>query len=145
VQNNPVNYSDPLGLWRLPDYVSLNINIAIPTPWTGTLIGITPVALSLDRYGNWYYGLGPNVGKALTFVSGSLTAGWLDQECKPTEGQMNNFLSGHGVNAGAGYWGGFGAQWSPANASATYIGIVTPQAGVGYTYSWWVGRWNLSW
>ena len=54
VGGNPANFVDPHGLWRLPDYINANINIAIPTPWTGTVIGWSGTA-SLDRYGDWFW------------------------------------------------------------------------------------------
>ncbi len=93
VQNNPVNSLDPLGLWRLPDYISLNINIAIPTPWTGTLFGWSG-QITLDRYGNLYWApLGVSGGKSLTGVSGSLTTGWLNECEKPSEERLKGFLS----------------------------------------------------
>jgi hypothetical protein len=39
VGGNPVSYIDPLGLWRLPDFLAVNINIAIPNPITDTYFG----------------------------------------------------------------------------------------------------------
>src|SRR5437762_1772034 len=67
--NDPVNGIDPVGLWRWPDYIAANINIAIPTPWTATAFGWSGTA-SIDRYGNWYWSpLGLGFGKSATFVS----------------------------------------------------------------------------
>ena len=143
--NDPTDYIDPSGLSRLPDFFSLNLNVAVPTPWTGTIIGVTPVSLTVDRYGNWYYGVGPNLGKAATVVSGSLTGGWFDQACTPTETQLENFLAGHALNVGIGYWLGGGVQFWPKTGSATYLGVLTPQAGIGYTYSWRIHRWDKKW
>jgi RHS repeat-associated protein len=146
VLNDPLNGIDPDGLWRMPDYLSANINVAIPNPWTGTLIGWSGTA-SLDRYGNWYWSpLGGGVGKSATFVSGSVTANWMNQPCEPSEWQLNNFLSGSGFNATAGFWGGVSESWSPGNGSATGVGFVTPQAGVSYNYSFQgAGNTELRW
>jgi uncharacterized protein RhaS with RHS repeats len=47
VGNNPVNFTDPLGLWRFPDFYQTNVNIAIPNLWTGTLVGWSGTA-SID-------------------------------------------------------------------------------------------------
>ncbi|HSB68688.1 MAG TPA: RHS repeat-associated core domain-containing protein [Candidatus Methylomirabilis sp.] len=45
VTNNPIDDADPLGLWRMPDFVSTSVSIAIPTPWSGTLLGDIGIAL----------------------------------------------------------------------------------------------------
>lgn len=133
--NNPIANTDPTGLWRMPDFVSVNVNVAIPTPWTGTLVGVTG-AFSFDRYGNMYWGAGPNVGKAATFVSGSAALGWLNQKKKPRSEELNDFLSAHGFRATGGFWFGGGLNYSPGTGgTATTIGLFTPQAGGGYTYS----------
>ena len=48
---------------RLPDYFSLNINVAIPNPITGTLVGWSGHVV-LDRFGNVYLApTGGNVGR----------------------------------------------------------------------------------
>ena len=49
--------------------------------------------------------------------------------------QLNNFLSGNGLNVTVGYWGGVSESWSPGNGSATGVGFVTPQFGGSYNYS----------
>ena len=119
----------------MPDFVSANINIAIPNPLTGTLVGWSGTA-SADRYGNWYWSpLGGGVGKSATVASFSLTANWMNQLGKPSEMQLSNFLSGNGLNVTAGFWGGLSESWSPGNGSATGLGFVTPQAGGSYNYS----------
>jgi RHS repeat-associated protein len=167
VGGNPTNFVDPLGLFwtesagsqsdqglgqpvetngpgptavpRLPDFFSINASVAIPTLWTGTLIGLTGSA-TVDENGNFYLGLGPSVGKTLTFVSGSAAFGWLNQKANPTEDDLRSFLTGHGLDAGGGFWGGGAITYSPSTgSSATNLGIFTPQAGGGYTYSWHVG------
>ncbi|CAN7561324.1 RHS repeat-associated core domain-containing protein [Pseudomonas sp. LjRoot263] len=108
VGGNPVSYIDPLGLWRLPDFLAVNINVAIPNPITDTYFGWSETA-SLDRYGNWYGSvLGAELGKSANIITGSITANWINQSCNPTENQLNNFLSGNGVNTAAGFWGGGG-------------------------------------
>jgi hypothetical protein len=140
VENNPKGAVDPFGLWRWPDYYSFNINIAIPTPWTGTLIGWSGQVV-LDKYGNLYWApLGATVGKAATFVSGSLTSGWLDECEAPFEQRLSRFLSGHSFNVGGGYWIGGGITLVPGSGSATEIGFVTPQFGASYHYSWQSGK-----
>jgi hypothetical protein len=135
VDNDPVNWVDPLGQWRLPDFISFNVNVAIPTPWTGTALGWSGTAI-VDRYGNWYWSpLGGGVGKALSYVSGSLTANWMDQGCKPCPPQLKNMLTSHGFNAAVGKWGGITEFITPGVGSATGVGIVTPQIGGSYNYS----------
>lgn len=143
VENNPVRYVDPLGLDkqeggcpRLPDYVSVNINVAIPTPWTGTAIGWSGV-VALDRHGQVFWSpIGASVGKSVTGIAGSLTGGWLNQCTKPNAGQLENFLTQHGFSAGGGYIGGGGIAYTPGAGTATQVGLYSPQIGASYNYSW---------
>ena len=96
--------------------------------------------MTIDENGDVYVGLGPNVGKTLTVVSGSAAFGWLNQKASPTEGQLRSFLTGHAFNASIGFWGGGAINYSPGTgATATSLGFFSPQAGAGYTYSWHVG------
>ncbi len=128
---------------RWPDFFSININVAILNPWTGTLVGGTG-AVTADENGDVYVGVGPSVGKTLTFVSGSVAIGWLNQKAAPTEEQLRSFFTGHGFNASAGFWGGGAINYSPeTETTATSLGLFTPQVGGGYTYSWHIGDlWN---
>ncbi len=133
--NNPVNFTDPLGLWRWPDYISFNANIAITNQWTLTLVGYS-FQMALDRYGNLYWApVGVTLGKSATKVSGSLTAGYLDCSGKPSSDSLKAFMTGHGFNVGAGYWGGVGLTWVPGRGQAYEFGLVSPQGGVSYHYS----------
>jgi RHS repeat-associated protein len=136
VGNNPINFVDPLGL-KSYDYISGNLNIAIPNPWTLTFFGWSG-QIVLDRYGNVYVApLGATLGKSYTFVSGSLTLGILGEWCTPSEDKLKDFLSGHSVNFHGGYWGGFGGTKNlSSGAEAFELGFVTPQAGLSYHYSW---------
>jgi len=155
VANNPLTFADPLGLdkdqcppggrgWRLPDFVSASASVSIPTPWTGTLLSWTG-SVVVDRYGNWYWSpIGPGAGRAPYIGSGSLTANWLVQGCKPTQERLNDFLSGHGFTGAAGWWGGGNVIYSPGNGAAVGGGLVSPQAGGNYSYSF-RGRGNTGW
>jgi len=121
--------------WRLPDFYSVSLSVPIPTPWTGTLISWT-FSASLDRYGNYYYSnIGPGIGKAATVFSGSLTGEWLQQDRMPDAGQLSDFLSGDSWNASAGFWGGVVGSWSPGNGTAVGFGVVSPQLGANYAYT----------
>ncbi len=125
---------------RAPDYWELQINIAIPTPWTGTLLGVSG-HISLDRNGEWYGGIGPGVGRSATVVSGSLIGNWMLQTSTSTGSELQNFLTGHAFNAGGGYWGGLNVTYSPTtDQNAVGVGVVSPQVGGGYQYSWDIGE-----
>jgi RHS repeat-associated protein len=125
-----------------PDYFSLNINVAIPTPWTGTLFGVSGQVI-LDRYGNLYWGVGPTAGKALTFASGSVTGGYYMTGYR-TEEKLKEFLSGHSFNIGGG--SKFGGEIVFNKYGAAYeVGYYTPQFGGGYHYSWQKGRLPIKW
>jgi RHS repeat-associated protein len=152
VENNPLRYVDPLGLdkrdkgcIRLPDYISANVNIAIPTPWTGTLLGWSGV-VAIDRHGGIYWSpVGASAGKALTGVAGSLTGSWLNQCVTPTEGQLENFLTAHGFSVGGGFIGGGGVAYTPGAGTATQLGLYSPQVGGSYNYSWKWRTTRLKW
>ena len=128
-----------LGFISWPDYWVFNINVAIPNPLTLTLVGWSG-ALTVDRHMDVSWSiLGGGVGKSATMVSGSVQAGWLNQTTIPSQKQTTSFITGNGVNFTAGYIGGGGETWSPGNGFATQIGIVSPQIGVSYNYSF-LGR-----
>jgi RHS repeat-associated protein len=155
VANNPLTFIDPLGLdkdqcpqggggWRLADFVSASASVSIPTRWTGRVLSWTG-SVSVDRYGNWYWSpIGPGAGRAPYIGSGTLTANWLVQRCKPTQDQLSNFLSGHGFAGALGWWGGGNVMYSPGNGAAVGGGFVSPQAGGNYSYSF-QGRGNTGW
>ena len=139
---NPIAFVDPEGLDAFPAwpvFFSVSGNVAIPNPWTGTLVGGTAV-VTIDENGGVYVGVGPSAGKTFTIFSGSAAFGWLNQEAQTTDEQLRSFLTGHAFNVGAGFWGGGAINYSPGTeTSATCLGFFTPQAGGGYTYSWRVG------
>lgn len=120
---------------RTPDFLFTNVNIAIPTPWTGTLFGWSGTA-SIDAYGNWYWSpAGGGIGKSATFVSGSVTANWMNQAARPSEAQLDNMLSGLGTNATAGYVAGASESYTPGTGTASGVGVMSPQAGASANYS----------
>lgn len=59
------------------------------------------LAVNVDRHGNVYVGPGVNVGKSLTFISGSLTANWFPPSANTNP---NNFLTNNSFSV-AGGWG----------------------------------------
>ena len=61
------------------------------------------------------------------------------------EQDMNNYLSANSFNAGAGYWGGVGGAYTPGSGTSTEFGIVTPQAGASWHYSYDTGNTGLRW
>jgi hypothetical protein len=131
-------------IFRAPDYVSGNLNIAILNPWTATLVGIT-LATNVDRDGDLYFGVGPTLGKSATLISGSVTVDWLDQKSKPDSQQIHGFLTRHSFSGTAGFWGGVQQSYTPGSGWATGVGFVTPQAGVSYTYSWIIHHFKIHW
>jgi hypothetical protein len=126
------------GSLRLPDFVTLNINVGGVVGWSGIL--------SVDRYGDLFWSpIGISAGKSLTVVSVSLTAGWMDQGVMPSQTALQNFLSGHGFSFTGGYWGGANVSWSPGNGLAPGIGAVSPQVGGGYNFSFSGPHIGVSW
>ena len=123
---------------RAPDFYSLNVTVAIPNPITATIVGWSG-SISIDRHGQIFishYGVG--VGKSALSASASLTANWMLQSNKPKANETYNFLSGHGISIGGGYYGGVNWAISPTNSGtkdAIGIGLYTPQVGASYNYT----------
>lgn len=128
---------------RRPDFNSFSISV--PMPKTSGWISWT-ISANLDRYGNLYWSIvGPGVGRTTRYpVAVTFTANWLMdgenyfrfQREMPSEEQLSDFLSRHGISMVAGYYGGVNIIVSPGNGVATGIGFVTPQVGGNYSYSW---------
>ena len=123
---------------RLPDFYSFNVTLAIPNPYTTSIIGWSG-SISIDRHGQIFASpLGFAIGKSAFWGSASLTANYLIQSNKPTASETYNFLSGHGISIGAGYIGGANWAISPTNSgtnNALGVGFYTPQIGASYNYT----------
>jgi len=128
---------------RLPDYYAVNVS-------AGGLLGVTET-VTYDRYGVIRYSVpGLTIGKSLTAVSGSVSANWMLQRQKPSEKQLNAFLTGNGFSASAGWWvGGNYSTNDPFTNGPTSagIGVYSPQIGVGWNYTpqTWNTQTNLKW
>ena len=158
VDNDPTDYEDPLGrrkykcpvfgpCYRLPRQPTKTpacchnrgVDFFNVSGSVGPIWGVTG-SLSVDQRGNLYFGFGPEIGKSPTFVSGSFTGNWLNQYCSPTPQQVDKYLSGLNVTGIVAF--GVAAQqggW-PGSGTATGLGVGSPQAGVGGTYSWNLGN-----
>jgi RHS repeat-associated protein len=124
---------------RFPDYISISVNVTVPNPLTGTLAGVSG-QVAFDVYGNFYWSPGATVGPS-TFASGSLTAGWVDTEGRPTVGRgrlrerdLRSFLSGVSKSWGGGFGLGVQRSWNE-NGRAWEYGLFSPQLGRGWHYS----------
>jgi RHS repeat-associated protein len=123
-----------------PDFVAGGLSLGVSA---GVSLG-----LSIDRYGRAYFSLGLQYGKAPTGISGSLTAGSLNQLQAPTSGQLSSYLGGWNATGMAGYGGGLAEGWSPSlgwSGFSTQAGAVSPQLGVSGTYSWDLGCVSEGW
>ena len=119
----------------LPDYYALNLSIAIPNQYTGTLIGWNGT-VTLDRYGTLHFSpLGVTFGKSATLVSGNVTANWLNQSGTPSQAQLNNFLTNSGFNGGIGYGIGTCSSWTPGSGTSVGVGLFLPQSGASYNFT----------
>jgi RHS repeat-associated protein len=121
VGGNPVSYVDPYGLWRLPDFVTFQINL-----YVGSVAG------TFSRSGNSFITLGglrayPNP----LSVEASVSAGYLNTcDANATPENVDKFLSGFSGGGAAAYAGvGGGLLFSPGNGSATVFGF-----GAGTAY-----------
>ncbi|MGH7485375.1 MAG: hypothetical protein ACREMY_07185, partial [bacterium] len=50
--------------------------------------------------------------------------------------ELRNFLTEHGVSVTGGYFIGLTQGYTPGSGATTGVGIVTPQIGVSYNYSY---------
>jgi RHS repeat-associated protein len=125
VGGNPLSYTDPLGLWRLPDYGAIGVPI----------IGPVGVSITVDRHGNVYGGIG--IGASIRGGAG-LGVGWTGDKCTPNSKQTQNFLGGWGYNAGVGIGVTSSGSGVPGSGPSESFGwnVQTPGVGVGY-------NWNL--
>jgi hypothetical protein len=82
---------------------------------------------------------------AAYFVSGSLTVNWLETNGTPSRDQLGNFLSANGFNFSVGFWGGASSSYTPGAGWAKGFGLVSPQAGASYNYSFQGGNTGFSW
>ena len=134
VGNSPVNFIDPLGLDKgtcqglRNDYYSVQGSVG---PGGGAQFQVT-----VDRYGRLYFSAGGQVGRSPWLVGGSLVRGAIISNGVPSEARLASFLSGGpAFNAGAGAVVGTNVVWS-GNDVSFESGVMSPQAGVGYTYGW---------
>jgi hypothetical protein len=133
---------------RDPDYVTLNVGGSIPG--LGTIVS-GQGALTLDQYGNLYFGLGLALGpEAPLGFSASLSAGWLDTWSNsltpgngildaPTQQESEQRLSGGFVNGTVCIIFCVGLTNSLSNLDNVgfeVLGIGVPQASIGGGYSW---------
>jgi RHS repeat-associated protein len=128
---NPLRYTDPSGLWRLPDFYTFTL--AVPAPFVPYVGGGGTV--TVDRNGTIYGGAVAAAGGP-TAAGASLTAGWLNQFGEPSTQQLSDFLTQSSFHFGGGYGLGLSESWTPGSGTATNVGFFTPGGGAQYSYSW---------
>jgi len=111
---------------RDSDYVTVTVGV-------GAVIGVS-VSGSVDRYGNFYVGLGGGVGLSPWLVSGSIVSGRLIGD-KPSASDIEGFLTGDAVSAGGGAGPSAGVVNS-AGGTAIEQGLATPQVGAQFEHTW---------
>jgi RHS repeat-associated protein len=134
--NDPCQASGWLRL--LPDYTTYSFNVSIPTPVT-TWFGATGT-VAIDRFGHLFAGLGPNVGKSVTVVSGNASVAWMGSHPGTvTAADMKAFLGGTSVNISAGFMSGAGVTKNSSGWGAE-VGGYWPQIGASVTRSGYIGN-----
>ena len=121
-----------------PDYVTFTLSGTLPpTPYTATIFGVT-ATLTLDKYGNLYFGIGGNAGKNLGVVGATLVAGGFNDSANFTEAQMRSFLSGitNNFTLGSGVAFGWSRPGLSGPKSAEFGLAFMPSTGVSTVYSW---------
>jgi RHS repeat-associated protein len=143
---NPLGWIDPLGLKakasRSGSRRSAGKSGGKAQSHPGLLYGRSPDfevtsggvfiggSVTVDYYGQRYATASISTGVGISHVYY-----WLDQPTRPTHRQLFNFLTGAGVTAEAGVFGGGGGKiYSPGakgTKTATGLGFMTPGGGVG--------------
>ncbi len=121
-----------------PDYVTFTLSGTLPpTPYTGTIFGVS-ATLTLDKYGNLYFGIGGNAGKNLGFLGATLVAGGFNDSANFTEAQMESSLSGitNNFSLGSGIVFGWSRSGLSGPKSAEFGLAFMPTIGVSTVYSW---------
>jgi hypothetical protein len=120
---------------RLPDTYSANVSVAIPKLSDG---GVKPsnvvvgVGLTVTRHGNIYYTF-PTQGVGASpkgYFSANANVGWVDQNFRPSQTQLDGIVNGTSDNVSGGWIVGASHSWNN-NGSITSWGITTP--GIDYT------------
>jgi RHS repeat-associated protein len=128
-----------------PDYYTLTLSAAIPTPYTATIFGVTLTA-TLDRNGNLYAGIGPNAGKSLGEFGFTLVAGGINNSASMSASQIQSTLSGFTNNFTVGSVPIFGLSRSGLSGPVSAeVGLASPTIGVSSTYSWYVKNFGVKW
>ena len=129
---------------RAPDFIQIGLAISIPNKLTKDHFGWAGT-ITIDRYGRIYAApIGAGLGKSQSdWIPGTnndpgftATVNWMNQYSRPSRDELSSFLSGNGWNVTGGYW--FGGQLSGSTSStmtATGHGIMSPQFGIGDSYS----------
>lgn len=120
----------------MPDFIQASGSFTLPFGFTST------ASFTVARNGIIYFGLGGPKGAGY-----ALTINWLNHRYG-TKDQLDNFLSGWGKSASAGYWGGLQYSWSsdPNNkTTATGVGLVSPGGGVGESYNFTLTNKFIKW
>ena len=117
-----------------PDYVNISVSIGAGGGFTGNLI--------FDRFGDVYISLGGNIGKSLTPLSGSISAGWIGDpfdDYYPSPVETTNFLEELTINGSAGVLVGGGLTISPGSTMTGGIayegGAYWPQMGISASWT----------
>jgi len=79
--------------------------------------------------------IGISFGKTFTAVSGNLSANWLVQPNMPSQSDLDDFLTGDGINVGGVYIVGGSYSRSTSGKTALGVGLYTPQVGASYNYT----------
>ena len=125
--------NDPV---RNPDYVTLTPTVSLPG--LGLLVNLS-FPITLDRFGNVYFGVGVSFGPKGYAIggAGSLVGGYV-LDGPPGEARMERYLSGPGFNIGGGFiiGGAYNTSLSDINLDQSIEGgiyLLNPQfAGTLY-------------
>lgn len=146
ITNECLQSSPCMGAWEDPhwwDTNPKNPDYYVLTISAGKVGGIT-VILVYDRFSNVYVGIGGNIGKSISPVTGSLNGGWIGSSHDnriPDQANISSFLTGLAINGQAGVVGNVAGTWSPfandyiSHTAKEYGGVLPFSIGVSATYS----------
>lgn len=114
VGGNPIRYTDPNGLQRLPDYVTFQLDAYVFS-----------ISATFTKYGDVFLGKGVSRPYPNPLSGGvSISNGW-KTSCSadgPSKDELNKFLDGFAQSAG-GYFGVGGSFSKNAAGSAWNVGV----------------------
>jgi RHS repeat-associated protein len=118
-----------------PDILTFSVGLPLPT---GLPVG-AHCDVSIDKYFDVYVGAGPAVGVGANSFGASAYLTYLATPYNPSQEDIIDFETGHGICVSGGFVVGGGACYSPCGPELTkwgsQVGLTTPGVAASYSYT----------